>query len=61
MDAVSLYRKHAQDCRELEKATQSEDERALLRELAGHWNAIADIHERLQRPGAGEGDPPGRG
>jgi hypothetical protein len=41
------FRKHARDCRELEKAAQSPEERALLRDLALHWDAIADIHERL--------------
>jgi hypothetical protein len=47
MDKVSHYRKHADACRELEKSAQSDEERALLRELARHWDAIADIHERL--------------
>jgi len=50
MDKVSRYRKHAQDCRELERSGRSEEERALLRDLARHWDAIADIHERLKAP-----------
>jgi len=54
MNRVSLYRKHAEECRELERNAQSPEERALLRELAGHWDAIADIHELLDKPASGE-------
>jgi hypothetical protein len=56
MDRVSLYRKHAEACRELEKTAQSEEERALLRELARHWDAVADIRARLADPEAGPDD-----
>jgi hypothetical protein len=50
MDKVSRYRKHAQDCRELERSARSEDERVLFSDLASHWEAIADIHQRLKAP-----------
>jgi hypothetical protein len=57
MDKPSQFRKHAEDCRALEKAARSEEERALLRDLAGHWDAIADIHDRLGRtPRRARGD-----
>jgi hypothetical protein len=50
MEKVSRYRKHAQDCRERERSAGSEEERALFRDLAAHWEAIADIHQRLKAP-----------
>jgi hypothetical protein len=52
MDRLSQIRKHAQDCRERASRTEVEAERELLHELARHWDAIADIHQKLQRPRA---------
>ena len=48
MDKLSQIRKHAQDCRDRAARTQVADERELLQELARHWDAIADIRERLE-------------
>lgn len=52
MDKLSQYRKHAEDCRALEKAAASEEERAALRDLAMHWDAIADLVATLRERGA---------
>lgn len=55
MDRLSQYRKHARDCREAAEHTRDEAEREALHELATHWDAIVDIHERL-RPVKPRGD-----
>lgn len=48
MNRVAQYRSHARNSRELAERVSSEEERALLRKLAHHWEALADIHERLE-------------
>jgi hypothetical protein len=48
VDKLSQYRKHAEDCRALEKAAASEDERVALRNLAMHCDAIADLEATLR-------------
>ncbi len=47
MQQVAKYRRHAQRCRERAERAASLAERELLHELAGHWDAIADLHEQL--------------
>ena len=49
MNRVSRYRKHAEACREQAARATSDEERRLLHELAGHWEAMAAIYDDLSR------------
>ena len=53
MDAerTTRYRRHASRCREHAEQSGNPAERELLLELAHHWDAIADLHERVSPPG----------
>jgi len=46
-DRPSKYREHARRARELASAAASEQERALFQKMAEHWEALADIFDRL--------------
>lgn len=50
MDRVSRYRKHAQDARDLAEREPHDEARRILHEIASHWDALADIHERQTPP-----------
>jgi len=41
MKKASEYRQHAQECRQLAAAMDSEDQRALMFQMAEHWDKLA--------------------
>lgn len=41
MKKASEYRQHAQECRQLAAGMQSEDQRALMLQMAEHWDKLA--------------------
>jgi hypothetical protein len=46
-DRPTKYREHAHRARELAERAASEHERELFQNMAHHWDALADIFERL--------------
>jgi hypothetical protein len=46
-DKASLYRKHARDCRRLAGETDCAESRGLLGDMERHWEALAEIQDRL--------------
>lgn len=49
-EPVSQFRKHAHDGRELARRARSEHERALYEDIASHWEALAELWPRTNRP-----------
>jgi hypothetical protein len=41
MKKASEYRDHARECRELASHMDSDDQRALMLQMAGHWEKLA--------------------
>ena len=48
-DLPPQYREHARRSRALADAAESEAERELFRDMAAHWDALADAFDRLRR------------
>jgi hypothetical protein len=49
MNQVSRYRKHAQQSRTLAEKAETDEERHMWSQVAHHWDAIAELHERLRQ------------
>jgi len=43
----SEYREHARRARELAEGSASDQERELFEKMAHHWDALADVFDRL--------------
>jgi hypothetical protein len=58
MKKVSEYRTHAEECRMLAKTARTAEHRAMLMNMAGTWDTLAETREKtLVKEAEGQGNP----